>query len=225
MKSTIMLLTILVSSFLNIMTAQVATERRVSMSLGPQNAYFIDIPGADKKMAQKTFEEFVKEYGKLKENGKAREHFLTATKIHIINGTSPVDLYAKFEEGKDMATAYVWVDLGGAFVNSVDNPSQSAALKQFLYDYFISVRKKVVAEELKVEEKRLSSLEKDLKKLMNKNEDYHNDIEKAKQKIADAEKNIDKNVVDQDNKVKEIESQKTAVEKVVQKLNDLGKKD
>jgi hypothetical protein len=41
----------------------------------------------------------------------------------------------------------------------------------------------------------------------------------------EAEKNIEKNVVDQENKVKEIDTQKAVVDKVVEKLNNLGKKD
>ena len=92
-------------------------------------------------------------------------------------------------------------------------------------DYFVSVRKKVVAEEVKMEEKNLSNLEKDLKKLKEKNEDLHKDIEKAKLKIAEAEKNIEKNLVDQDNKGKEISTQKDVLGKVTEKLNNIGKKD
>jgi len=207
------------------LTGQDAMERKISMSLGPQNAFYVEIPGADDKTAEKTFYEFVKEYGKLKENKKANEHFMMATKIPVINGTSPLDVYAKFEEGKGMTTTYVWVDLGGAFVNSSDHASQTKAVRQFMYDYFVAVRKKVVTEELKKEEKNHADLEKDLRKLKDKNEDYHKDIEKAKQKIMEAEKNIEKNVVDQENKVKEIDTQKAVVDKVVEKLNNLGKKD
>lgn len=219
------ILTITFSLVCLVVFGQDVNEKKISMSLGPQNAFYVEIPGADKKMAEKTFYEFVKDYGKMKENGKAREHFMMATKIPVINGTSPIDLYSKFEEGKNMATTYVWVDLGGSFVNSSDHTSQTAALRQFMYDYFIAVRKKVVTEELKAEEKNLSNLEKDLSKLKDKNQDYHNDIEKAKQKIAEAEKNIEKNIVDQENKTKEIDTQKNVVEKVVEKLNNLGKKD
>lgn len=219
------ILTITFSLVCLVVFGQDVNEKKISMSLGPQNAFYVEIPGADKKMAEKTFYEFVKDYGKMKENGKAREHFMMATKIPVINGTSPIDLYSKFEEGKNMATTYVWVDLGGSFVNSSDHTSQTAALRQFMYDYFTAVRKKVVTEELKAEEKNLSNLEKDLSKLKDKNQDYHNDIEKAKQKIAEAEKNIEKNIVDQENKTKEIDTQKNVVEKVVEKLNNLGKKD
>ena len=41
----------------------------------------------------------------------------------------------------------------------------------------------------------------------------------------EAEKNIEKNIGDQENKVKEIDTQKAVVDKVVEKLNNLGKKD
>ncbi|MBK9734831.1 MAG: hypothetical protein IPO92_07645 [Saprospiraceae bacterium] len=225
MKISFIISSLFISGLFSSVFGQQAVEKNISMSLGPQNAFYVEIPGADKKMATKTFEEFVKEYGKIKENGKAKEYFMMASKIPVINGTSPIDLYAKFEDGKDMATAYVFVDLGGKFANSADNPSQSASIKQFMYDYFISVRKKVVNEELKIEEKTMSNLEKDLKKLKGKNEDYHDDIEKARNKILEAEKNIEKNIVDQENKVKEIATQKAAVDKVVEKLNNLGKKD
>ncbi|MCZ2102557.1 MAG: hypothetical protein LC107_13580 [Chitinophagales bacterium] len=206
-------------------SAQDAIERSVTMSLGLQNSFFIEIPGADSKLAEKTFYEYVKEYGKMKANKKAKEHFLMATKIPLINGSSPVDLYAKFEDGKGMATTYVWVDLGGAFVKSSDHPQQTESLRQFLYDYFIAVRKKVVADELKAEEKKYDSLEKDLKKLKDKNDGFHKDIEKAKQKIAESESNIEKNLVDQDTKVKEIDAQKEVVDQVKDKLNNLGKRD
>jgi hypothetical protein len=210
---------------LNVCLAQDAIERKTSMSLGAQNGFFVEIPGADVKMAEKTFYEMMKDYGKMKENKKAREHFLMATKVQTINGSSPIDLYVKFEEGKGLATTYMWVDLGGAFVNSNDHATQTKAVRQFMYDYFIAVRKKVVMNEIKAEEDKLKDLEKDLKKLKDKNADFHADIEKAKQRIAEAEKNIEKNVVDQENKVKEIETQKGAVEKVTEKLNNLGKKD
>ncbi len=211
--------------FTGLISAQDAIERSVSMSLGPQNGFYVEIPGADAKLAEKTFYEFVKEYGKMKANKKAREHFMMATKIPVINGVSPVDLYAKFEDGKGLATAFVWVDLGGAFVNSNDYPKQTESVRQFMYDYFIAVRKKVVMEELKAEEKKMDGLQKDLKKLKDKNDDYHKDIEKAKQRIVDAEANIEKNIVEQDNKTKEIDAQKGVVDMVTDKLNNLGKRD
>ena len=146
-----------------------------------------------------------------------------ATKINRINGSSPIDLYAKFEEGKGMATAYVWIDLGGAFTSSREYQKQAEALKDFLQGYYYECRKVVVQNELKQEEKSLDKLEKELVRLKKQNDGYHMDIEKAKQKIAEAEKNIEQNIIDQANKTNEIEGQKKTVETVTTKLNSIGK--
>lgn len=203
--------------------AQNVTERKVSMSLGSQNAFVVDVEGADKKIVESVFKTTMKEFGKLQENKKAREFFMMATKINRINGSSPLDLYAKFEEGKGMATAHVWIDLGGAFTNSQDYRKQADAAKIFLQDYYYECRRVVVQNELKAEEKNLDKLEKDLVKLKKQNDGYHEDIEKAKQKIVQAEKNIEQNIIDQANKNKEIDGQKKTVETVTTKLNNIGK--
>jgi hypothetical protein len=203
---------------------QNVSERKTSMSLGSQNAFFVEVPGADKKLMMKVFEDLTKSYGKSKENKKAKEYFMTKTRMAAINGSSPVDVYTKFEDGKGQAAMYMFVDMGGAFINSEDHPNQAQVVKQFMDDYYFEVRKKVVVEELKVEEKKQADLEKDLKKLKEKKDDYLAEIEKCKQKILEAEKNIEKNAVDQTNKDKEIETQKSMVKKVVEKLNNLAKK-
>ena len=57
-------------------------------------------------------------------------------------------------------------------------------------------------EELKDEENRLKDFEKDLSKLVKKNEDLHSDIENYKEKIIKAEKEIEKNF-DRNNNVAE----------------------
>jgi hypothetical protein len=222
MKSIITLLFCITTCFLS---AQEINERKLSMSLGSQNGFFVDIAGADKKMCQKVFEEMVKSSGKIKENKKAREYFLTQTRVAAINGSSPIDMYIKFDEGKGQATTTLFVDMGGAFISTENNPNQAAVVKQFMNDYYVEVRKRVVTEELKTEEKKQADLDKDLKKLRDKKEDYLAEIEKCKQKIIEAEKNIEKNTIDQGTKEKEIESQKGVVKKVIEKLNNLGKKD
>lgn len=209
--------------FASFSIGQNVTERRVSMSLGAQNAYVVDVEGADKKIMEDVFKTMFKEYGKIQENRKARESFMMATKIPRVNGSSPVDLYAKFEEGKGVATTYVWVDLGGAFTSSTGYAKQSDAIKLMLQDYYYECRKVVVANELKAEEKALDKLEKEMAKLQRQNEGYHEDIEKAKQKIAEAEKNIEQNLLDQGSKTQEIEGQKKVVETVTEKLNNIGK--
>jgi hypothetical protein len=201
----------------------VINEKKISMSLGPQSCFYIELKGADKKLAEKTFAEFFKPYGKLKENSKAREFFITGTKITPVGGSNGMDLYVKFEEGKNLSTVYIWVDLGGEFMNSKDHPKMSESMDRWLQDYHLEVRKKVVAEEVRQEEKQLAYLEKELKKLKEKHVSFEQDIEKARLKILESEKNIEKNLIEQEAKVVEITTQRLQVDKIIEKLNSLGK--
>jgi len=208
---------------IGVISSQEAKERKMTMSLGSQNAWYVEIEGADSKLAEKVFYEHIKSFGKMKYNKKAKEHFLMSTPITLINGTSPMDIYAKFDDTKTQATAYVWMDMGGAFINESAHEKQAKALKIWMRDYYLAVKREVILNEIKEEEKKLSSLDRDLKKLTSKNDSLHKDIEKAQKQIADAEKDIEKNIIEQENKNKEIEAQKVIINRVNEELNNLGK--
>lgn len=202
--------------------AQKIFEDDITMSLGTQNAFFIEIEGADDNTAEKIWKDYIKGYGKTKKNKKAKEWYSQQVPVPTINGASPIDLYVKFEEMKDMTRTYFWIDLGGEFANSIDNEKQSDGIEEFMKGYYDETRKYIVGKEVKEEEDNLKDLEKDFGKLEKKNEDYHKQIEKAKKKIAEMESNIEKNIVEQEKKQMEIEDQKTAVSKVTEKLNQIG---
>jgi hypothetical protein len=204
-------------------TAQSVNEQKVTMSLGPQNCYLIAVEGADKALLESAWKDYTKEFGKTKANKKAKEIMIPSAKVPLINGSAPLTLHSKFEDGKGEGTAYLWVDLGGAFANSSDHKSQSAGIETFMKDFWIVARKKAVGKELEAEEKKLSTHNKDLKKLEDKKKDLLAEIEKCKQKILEAEKGIEVNGTDQIKKQDEIELQKRTVQQVVDKLNAVGK--
>lgn len=216
-------LTISFVLFFNFIFSQTVEQQKSTMSLGPQNGYYIEVEGATKNMLEDLWKDYVKEFGKSKYNKKAKEHVSDKVKVTMINGVSPVSLYARHEDGKDLGTTFLWVDLGGAFANGGEHKSQSEGVETFLKDFYILARKKVITKELEVEEKKLKDLNKDLSKLENKKKDYQNEIEKCKMKIVEAEKNIETNVKDQENKKLDIENQKTSIQLVVDKLNAVGK--
>ena len=141
----------------------------------------------------------------------------------MINGTKTVDLYTRIDEGKGQATVYTWVDLGGAFANPQDHAQASDGSRTFMNDFWIYGRKIAVSNELASEEKVQKDLEKDLSKLEGKNQDLHEEIEKLKEKIRQAEADIEQNLRDQDDKKVSIAQQRKKVEKVVDKLNNVGK--
>lgn len=186
------------------------------MSLGKQPAIYVDIEGADKKIAENSWKEFMKNYGKTKRNKKAKEYQSQDIRIPMLAGGN-VDLYTKFEEGSGQTTVYLWVVDEGSFADASDGA------ENFLGEYYVLARKKVISKEIEEQEKLLKKLTKNMEKLVKKNQGYHKDIEKAEEKIRKAEENIEKNLVEQDNAKVENEKQKKVLEALIEKLNNVGK--
>lgn len=198
-------------------------EKNVTMSLGNNNAFIIDLPGADKGLTENLLKKHLKDYGKFEKNKKAKEFYIMNTRVPAIGASGQVSLFFKITEGKDMSSLTMWVDNGSSFVSSDEVPSEANGAEVFLTDFSYVVSREVIREELEDQEKSLKNLEKDLSKLEGKNSDYHEDIEKANKKIAEAEQSIEQNLRDQDAKREEIEKQKQMVESVAEALNNVGK--
>ena len=216
--------TLILSLFLFLslsITAQVS-EQKFDISLGSQNAYMIDHIDAEKKMVEKVLEETFKQYGKVKRNRKAKEWSCQECKISTIS-TTPINVYYRIEEGKGQVTSYTFFDDGTKFVSGQNDSDASRAIEKINMDIYYGVRKAVITKELEVAEKGLKNFEKDLGKLEKKNTNLHGDIDNYKEKILQAEKDIEKNLQEQEDKRIEIEQQKKMISKITEKLNNVGR--
>jgi len=201
----------------SISVAQDIQQIEKTMSLGKQPAIYVEIEGADKDLAKDLWEDYVKDYGKTKRNKKAKEYYTKDARVPLISSSNAVTLYAKFEEGREQTTAYLWVDNAGVFEDDSDK------LETFFADYYMLARKKVINNEIKEQEKVMKKLDKKMSKLIKKNEGYHKDIAKAEDKIRQAEENIEKNLGEQEEMTLEQKRQKEILEAIVEKLNSVGK--
>ncbi len=204
-------------------TSAQVSERSTTMSLGNKNAFTIDLDGADRKMTEKLWKNYLKPFGEVERNKKAKEFYVNQTKVPAIPSSGPVTIYGRIDEGSDMSSLTVWVDNGSMFISSDESPSEANGVEVFLINFSHIVQKEVIGKELEEEEKRLKNFNKDLGKLEKKNNGFHKDIENANKKIAEAEANIEKNLLDQDAKREEIAVQEKMVEKVKERLNSVGK--
>jgi len=195
------------------------TVQNESMSLGSKPSFVLDLDGANKKMAEKKWKEFIKEYGKVERNKKAKEQFVLQASLPGFS--SPVDVTFKTDEGKDQTRAYFFFDNGSSFIE--DGAEDADAVRVFLRDYQNLVDKQVAQNDLNDGEDVLKKFEKSLSKLEKKNKNLHNDIEKFKKKIAEAEANIQQNLKDQDAAKEEIEGQKNKVNELKDAYNNVGK--
>lgn len=197
-------------------------EVEKTISMGAQPAFVINHPNATAKMAEAAWEDHMKKNGKAKKNRKSKELETVDATINMISST-PLNVYFLAEDGADMATSYVFFDNGSNFITSSSDSDAAGGIYEFLTPFVYGVEKLVIEEELDTEEKGLKDLGKDLDKLTKDNEGLHGDIEKWKEKIRQAELDIEKNLQEQDAKNTEITNQQSLIEEVKKKLNAVGK--
>ena len=208
-------LVVLIGLFSIASQAQVV-EGTYELSLGDQPGFLMDHPDADKKIVEDVIEEYLKGYGKVKRNRKAKEWTCENCLISQIE-QDPIDVYFKIQEGRGMVSSYIFFDDGYGFLEGSD------AIEKFLMNIFHEVQREVIRKDIEGLEKDLSSFTKDLSKLVKKNKGLHEDIEEYRAKILQAEKDIEQNLHDQEDKKMQIEKQKRDIEKTTIKLNSVGR--
>ncbi len=211
--------------FLNAeINAQQVQEATRVMSLGTENAYTIQIGGADEKIAEKTLKQFLEPYGKIKEQKKFKEFQLLTTPIAPVSGSSNLDLFVKIQQNGSIVTVTFWARTQTDFINTQRQPEISKKFHNFIQNYQLALEKNIAENAWKLESDLLQKMEKELKKLQESNKNYHHDIQKAKERIAEAEKNIEQNLKQQEVKTQEILDQHIKVQKAEEKFNNVGKK-
>jgi outer membrane murein-binding lipoprotein Lpp len=202
------------------LVAQKCGEVSQVMALGSQNAIYIDLPGVTSSFAEKEWKDFIDQYGKAKKVKKSNELLVEAAQILSIGGVNTVNLYARSDETSNATRHYIWIESGGEFVSSSNNPEAYNGATQLLADFAHKVKVDMIAIDLDTQQKAMDNLEKDLQKLKRENDGYHKTIEDAKQRITKAETDIAKNVQDQQLRMQEIESQRAVVEEVRKRLDN-----
>jgi len=137
---------------------------------GTYNSFFFELPDVDKDQVKKDWEKFMKSYkGKTKYNRKAKLFITEKAKIAQLSDV-PVIVYTKILEDKNpdkQISLIVWFDLGDTYVDSKTDEIKGSYVHQILTEYAMSTSKTFAESIVKEEEKRLSKMEKDLKKLIN----------------------------------------------------------
>lgn len=183
------------------------------MSMGSKSAFTVKYEGTDVKTVENQWEKTVKSYkGKVK-NNKAKELFADNVKMKDLS-TNTVDVYATVakDETDNTTILSVWYDLGGAFLNEREHPSQAVAVKNMLDQTSLRIGAVRTEDVLEEEEDTLKDMNKDLEKMVKEKEKGLEDIEEAKALIAKTEEMIEENNKGQEAKKEEIEAQEKTLE-------------
>ncbi|HQH18179.1 MAG TPA: hypothetical protein PKZ43_01395 [Bacteroidales bacterium] len=135
--------------------------------------------------------------------------------------TNTVDTYAMMSSTDEGVKFSVAIDLGGAFVNSTTHATYYDIAEKIVKDFAIDVCKKAVKAKYEAELAKQKKLENELKDLAKKKEKLANDITEWQKSIANAEKEIEINIKDQESTTTLIQDQAKVVEAVLKKLEGI----
>ena len=135
--------------------------------------------------------------------------------------TNTVDTYAMMSSTDEGVKFSVAIDLGGAFVNSTTHATYYDIAEKIVKDFAVDVCKKAVKAKYEAELAKQKKLENELKDLAKKKEKLANDITEWQKSIANAEKEIEINIKDQESTTTLIQDQAKVVEAVLKKLEGI----
>jgi hypothetical protein len=215
------MLTFLVATLPFVASAQVKEGEKL-MSLGNNNSLSIELPKVKADFAEKIWKNFVKSYkGKYSKDKKNKEYFLDNALIPGLGAGNTVDLHASFVEMGENTMFTVWFNLGGAYVSSAQSKEQYTEAEKLVLKYAIETAAEQTKIHLADQQDELKKQEKQLKKLEEKNADHKKDIENWKNKIKQAETDIEVNVKAQGDQKTKIGEQRKLIDEIQKKLDSL----
>ena len=218
MKSMIITLAIILLSTVSYAQEIVVRDVTSIMSLGERPGFKIEIKDLSQKNAERMWKDYLRDYKAKSSKSEKNEFYSDDAKISSIS-KDPIDVYAVFDEKKDITTITVFFDLGNSFIDREHSEYRSAS--EFVRQFGVQQVKAVAEEKLKDEEKALKELEKDLGNLEKENEKLNKKIKDCQETIKEAEKDLKNNAKDQDKKKSDISNQKKNVETAKKKVGDI----
>ncbi len=201
------------------------SESEASMSLGSYNALTITLEVSDRKLVEKTWKDFMEDYGGKTKKVKGGDEWLTTgAEIVGINGVNSLQIYADASGGGEGGNVEmtVWFHLGNdEYLSRSGRKEQYPEAEKMLLKFALKCKIEHTKNELEDAEKKFKNLGSDFDKLKRQNDGYHKDIAEAEKKIETAKENIVKNEEAQTDTTQKIELQQQLVEEIKRRLTEL----
>ncbi len=200
-------------------------EIHETISKGYKPGYSVYIPKAGYKDIQSIWKKQLKNDGKSDVSEKKNELILAKTILSDICPDS-ITIYSKVTpaaSGITGATLSVFVMLRDSFITSDVNPSVDGGIKSYMRTFAVNQYRNSVVNELTAEQKKLSVLKEDLRRMERENENCTKRINSGKNNIARFQEQISANEDNLETKKGEVDQQTEIVKDMTnsdQKLDE-----
>lgn len=190
-----------------------------TMSQGTENAFTITLPGVSHKMVRKVWKDYVRSHFRsgLKYQRKEREYWAEQARVRNLTNF-PINLYAVIDDIGSQVQFTLWVDMRGAYVESQRDPKMAEEVAFILRDFAVYVERARIEERLEEEQKQLTRLERDMRRLQAARKRYIQEIANAEARIERMKENILINEDEQATVTLTLQEQMERVEEVRQQL-------
>ena len=179
----------------------VINEVFLNMTKGQQTGFEVLIPESKPKVVNSEFGKLFKKYkGKVISSKKSPETFVDDASIIEVSENT-IDVYFITSPINNGTKLLVFVDLGGVFISSSSHTRAYDAMEVVLRQFGLDASKGNIKDQIKMEEKNLANLNKELSKLakeknsdIKKIENYKSSIEKIERNISNIEDNYEKKI-------------------------------
>lgn len=217
MKNLLLPIALLITSFSQAQQITIVTEQ---MSMGAKEGLSLTVKDIDEKFLDNTWKSYIKKYGgKYKWDRRAKEHRNEGSTIPNISNDL-INVYAVSRSNANGSELIIWLEENERFLTSTNDSIAFDNAANLLNHFNLEVHKEKTLEDIKSEEKNLSRLENDLKKLERQNEKLLKDIENYKSRIAKAEQDIIDNEKEQVSSSHAIKKQNETLEELKKKLSE-----
>lgn len=190
------------------------------MSKGAQPGVSIEIEGLGPKPCEKYWKAYLTRQGsKPRRDRKTKEWIAENVRLAGTNLT----VYSKVEGTKTRSTVVAWFEQENEFVAADDPSDNFRAMDDFLTNFGHYVDVEEMQLEVEGHEKDLKKLEADMSKLERDHAHYEQEIERAKERILTMEKNIERNLEEQEVMKGKVSAQQGVVTSARDELEELRK--
>jgi len=208
-------------SFFTFIQAQQISFGNEAMADGLRPASSIIIENVDAKYVDNVWKNYIKKYGgKYKWDRKSGQHNNEGTLIPNIS-SNVLQATAVTKAAGNNTQFYIWLKDGQDFINPMEDSTAKEQISSLLSHFALEVSREKLKDDIKEEEKNLSRMATEIKKLERQNDKLHKDIEDYKNKIAKAESDILENVKQQTETNVNIEKQNETINAMKQRLSKL----
>ncbi len=193
------------------------TSENLGGSLNP--AFTVFIENAEYKTVMKAWKSlFEDKKGKVETS---KNDVNVSNAVFPLLSSTPVAVFSRILEDKTGVKITVAFTKEGQYISGSRMPAEAQTVKKIVYDFVVSIKKKMIQDKLEEANKDLEKLQDKNKDLVNRKASLEKDIQNYNDKIKQAESDIQENIKQQEESKAKIESQTKLVEETKTKLGSV----